>query len=44
MLDVDGSEHIDAGIEQLLDVLPALLVARWRIAAADVGVGELIDQ
>ena len=28
VLDVDGRDHVDPGVEQLLDVLPALLVAR----------------
>ena len=40
MLDVDRRDHVDPGIEQLVDVLPALLVARAR----HVGVGELVDQ
>jgi hypothetical protein len=40
VLDVDGAVHIDAGIQQLLDVLVALGVA----AAGNVGVGELVDQ
>ena len=40
MLDVERGEHVDAGVEQLLDVLPALLVA----AARGVGVRELVDQ
>ena len=30
MLDVEGRDHVDAGVEQLLDVLPALLVPRRR--------------
>ena len=44
VLHVEGRVDVDAGVEQLLDVLPALRVARRRIAAADVGVRELIDQ
>ena len=40
MLDVDGGQHCDAGVEDVLDVLPALGVPR----AGCVGVGELIDQ
>ena len=44
MLHVDRGVDVDAGIEQLLDVLPALLVPRRRIAAAEVGVRQLIDQ
>src|SRR5208282_2038654 len=40
VLDVDGGDHVNPGIENLLDVLPSLLVARtW-----DVRVRELIDQ
>ena len=44
VLDVDGRPDVDAGVEQLLDVLPALRVARRRLAAGEVGVRELIDQ
>ena len=33
-------DDVDAGVEQLLDVLPALLVARAR----HVGVRELVDE
>ena len=40
VLDVDGGDDVDAGGEQLLDVLPALGVA----GAGDVGVGEFVDQ
>ncbi|CUS44389.1 hypothetical protein MGWOODY_Smn1161 [hydrothermal vent metagenome] len=40
MLDVEGREDVDAGVEQFLDILPALGVA----AALDIGVGELVDQ
>ena len=40
VLDVHGRDDVDAGVEQLFDVLPALLVARAR----DVGVGQLVDQ
>ena len=40
VLDVDRGDDVDAGGEQLLDVLPALRVAR----AGHVGVGELVDQ
>ena len=40
VLDVDGGDHLDARVEQRLDVLPALLVD----AARHVGVGELVDQ
>ena len=39
MLDVDGGHHTDAGVEQLQDVLIALLVP----AARRVGVCELVD-
>ena len=44
VLDVDGGPDVDAGIQQLLDVLPALGVARRRLAADEVGVRQLIDQ
>jgi hypothetical protein len=40
VLDVQGGEHVDAGVEQLLDILVALGVARAR----RVGVGELVDE
>ena len=40
VLDVHGGDHVDAGVQQLLDVLPPLLVAR----AGDVGVRELVDE
>ena len=40
VLDVDRGDHVDAGVEELLDVLPALLVRRTR----DVGVRELVDE
>ena len=40
VLDVDGRDHVDARVEDLLDVLPALRVARAR----HVGVRELVDQ
>ncbi len=40
MLDVDGGDHVDAGLEQLLDVLPALGVA----GAGHVAVGQLVHQ
>ena len=40
MLDVERRDDVDAGVEQLLDVLPALLVA----AAGHVGVGQLVDE
>ena len=40
VLDVQGRDDVDPGLEQLLDVLPALLVAR----AGDVGVRELVDE
>ena len=40
VLDVDGGDDVDAGGQQLLDVLPALGVA----GPGDVGVGELVDQ
>ena len=40
VLDVDGGDHVDAGVEQFFDVLPALLVTR----PGHVGVRELVDQ
>ncbi len=40
MLDVQGAVDADARVEQLLDVLPALGVAR----AGGVGVGQLVHQ
>ena len=40
MLDVQRGDHVDARVEQLLDVLPALLVAR----SGGVGVRELVDE
>ena len=40
VLDVDGGEHVDAGVEQVLDVLVALLV----LEARRVGVRQLVDQ
>ena len=40
MLDVERRPHVDAGGQQLLDVLPALRMA----AAGDVGVRQLIEQ
>ena len=40
VLDVDGGDHVDAGVEHLLDVLPALLVLGPR----DVGVRVLVDE
>ena len=38
MLDVDRGQDIDAGVEELVDVLPALGIA----AAGDVGVGVFV--
>ena len=40
MLDVERGPYVDAGRQQLLDVLPALGMA----AAGDVGVRELVDE
>jgi hypothetical protein len=40
VLDVERGDHLDAGVEQLGDVLPALGVP----AAGDVGVGQLVDE
>ena len=41
VLDVDGGDHVDAGGEDLQDVLPALVVPT---GSRDVGVGQLVDQ
>ncbi len=40
MLEVDGRYDVDAGIEDLLDVLPAFGMLR----AGRIGVGQLVDQ
>lgn len=40
VLDVHRRDHVDAGVQQFVDVLPALLVA----GARDVGVGQFVDQ
>ena len=40
VLDVDGGDDVDAGGQDLVDALPALLVPR----AGDVGVRQLVDQ
>ena len=40
VLDIDGRIDVDAGIEQLLDILVALGMP----AAGDVGMRELVDQ
>ena len=40
VLDVHGRDDVDPGLEQLLDVLPALRIAR----AGDIGVRELVDE
>ena len=40
VLDVDGRDHVDAGVEHLVDVLVALVVAQ----AGGVRVRELVDQ
>ncbi len=40
VLDVDRGDDVDPGVEELVDVLPALGVA----GAGDVGVGELVDE
>ena len=44
VLDVQRRPDVDAGIEQLLDVLPALRMARRRLAADEVRVRELVDE
>ncbi len=40
VLHVHSGDHIDAGGEQIVDVLPALLVLRAR----RIGVGQLVDE
>ena len=40
VLDVHRGDHVDAGVEQLIDVLPTLLVRR----AGGVGVRQFVDQ
>ena len=40
VLDVDGGDHVDPGVEDLVDVLPALFVA----SVPNVRVRELVDQ
>ncbi len=40
MLDVDRRDDRDAGLEEVLDVLPPLLVT----ASGHVGVGQLVDE
>ncbi len=40
VLDVDGRDDVDAGLEHLLDVLPALLVPH----PGRIRVGELVDE
>jgi hypothetical protein len=40
VLDVERGRDVDAGVEQLLDILEAALVARAR----GIGVGELVEQ
>ncbi|KWV86860.1 hypothetical protein PFLmoz3_03597 [Pseudomonas fluorescens] len=40
MLDVDRSEHVDAGGEQFLDVLPAFFMT----TAGSVAVGQFVHQ
>ena len=40
MLQVDGGDDVDAGVEQLLDVLPSLGV----LGPGSVGVGQLVHQ
>ena len=40
VLDVDGRDHVDAGVEELVHVLPPLPVA----AVGHVGVGQLVHE
>ena len=44
VLNVERRPDADARVEQLLDVLPALGVARPRFAFGDIRMGELIDE
>ena len=44
MLNVYRRPDVDAGIEQLLDVLPAFRVPRTRLTLGEVRVRKLIDQ
>src|SRR6476619_4234956 len=44
MLDVHRRPNIDSGLEQLLDVLPALRMTRSRFAAHEIRVRELVDE
>ncbi len=44
VLDIHGRPDVEAGVEQLLDVLPALRVPRTRLAFDEVRVCELVDQ
>ncbi len=44
VLDVHGGPDGDARLEQLLDVLPALRVARRGLAAEQIRVRELVDE
>ena len=43
MLDVDGGPHVDAGFQQLFDVLPALGVPRHGLSAEEIRVRQLVD-
>src|SRR3546814_7306455 len=40
MLDVERGQHVDAGVEQLLDILPTL----GMTAARRIGVRQLVHQ
>ena len=44
VLDVHRRVDVDAGVEQLLDVLPALGMARRRLAPRGVRVRKLVDE
>ena len=44
MLDIERRPDVDAGVEQLLHVLPALGVTRQRLALGDVRVREFVDE
>ncbi len=44
MLNVHRRPDVDAGVEQLLDILPALGVAWRRFSAHEIRVRQLIDE
>ena len=44
MLNVQRRPNVDAGVEQLFDILPTFRMARRRLAAHQVRVRELVDE